>query len=174
MDAYIVYNTEYQTIICRKHKYAISPKYIERHFREEHKDISLATRKSILNEIQMLELCDPIVCAGNISIRASENRGKSRERGEPDGFEGGGIPPSKGPENYIISDGPVQTAPTNQRIYVDKSGGPCAQSANHRIYIDKSESAQYSSQPITEFTSTKVSQRSTEIYHRYLSRQLFF
>jgi len=59
MESYVIYNAEYQALICRKHQYAIPPKSIERHFREEHKEISLQSRQKILRQSEVLTLCEP-------------------------------------------------------------------------------------------------------------------
>ena len=59
MESYVIYNAEYQALICRKHQYAIPPKSIERHFREEHKEIPLQSRQKILRQSEVLTLCEP-------------------------------------------------------------------------------------------------------------------
>lgn len=46
MNAYLVYNTEYNVLICKSHQHAIAPKYITRHFLKEH-DVSFTVRQNI-------------------------------------------------------------------------------------------------------------------------------
>ena len=59
MEPYIVYNSQYKAIICRKHGYAIPPKSIVQHFRNEHKELPIETRKQIINQVQSLEIYEP-------------------------------------------------------------------------------------------------------------------
>ena len=47
MNAYIVYNSEYNVLICKEHECAISAEFLTRHFRMKH-DISLERRQEIL------------------------------------------------------------------------------------------------------------------------------
>ena len=47
MNAYIVYNSEYNVLICKQHECAISAEFLTRHFRTEH-EISLELRQEIL------------------------------------------------------------------------------------------------------------------------------
>jgi len=46
MTSYIVYNAEYNVLICKEHECAISAEFLSRHFRAEH-DISLQRRQEI-------------------------------------------------------------------------------------------------------------------------------
>jgi hypothetical protein len=46
MSAYIFLNTEHNVLICKIHQHAIHPRYITRHFLEEH-ELSFAVRQSI-------------------------------------------------------------------------------------------------------------------------------
>ena len=57
MDQYVLYNTQYQIIICRQHGYAIQPSNVTRHFRQHHKTTSWETRQEIAQYIQGLSLC---------------------------------------------------------------------------------------------------------------------
>jgi hypothetical protein len=59
MDRYIIYNAEHQVLICGEHKCGITPPCLDRHFREEHKEVTLETRKVIIANAQTLTLCDP-------------------------------------------------------------------------------------------------------------------
>jgi Orsellinic acid/F9775 biosynthesis cluster protein D len=59
MDSYILYNAEFQVLICREHRCAIPPNFIERHFRREHKNIPLQIRQKIVQHSRTLETCDP-------------------------------------------------------------------------------------------------------------------
>lgn len=47
MNAYIVYDAEYNILICKEHGCAISTEFLTRHFRTEH-DITLERRQEIL------------------------------------------------------------------------------------------------------------------------------
>jgi hypothetical protein len=59
MNDYVTYNTEYKVLICRQHKYGISPDGILRHFRNFHKAVPLATRKAINDYSKTLDLAAP-------------------------------------------------------------------------------------------------------------------
>lgn len=56
MNNYVTYNSEYKVLICRQHKYCISPDGILRHFRNFHKAVPLATRKAIGDYSKTLDL----------------------------------------------------------------------------------------------------------------------
>jgi len=56
---YVVYNSEYQILICKEHKCGISPRRLDRHFRDEHKAMPMAARKELLTYAQELALCEP-------------------------------------------------------------------------------------------------------------------
>jgi len=47
MNSYIIHNSEYNVLICKKHEYAVSEEFLTRHFRTEH-DLSLELRQEIL------------------------------------------------------------------------------------------------------------------------------
>src|ERR1700727_528859 len=64
MNAYVTYNTQYKVLICREHKYGIAPDYIQRHLREFHRGIPLATRNAIIDYSTTLDLAAP----GNIAM----------------------------------------------------------------------------------------------------------
>jgi len=59
MDEYIIYNNDYNVIICRQHGFAIPPDWIRRHFQDSHKGIPLETRKEMIEYSKSLELCQP-------------------------------------------------------------------------------------------------------------------
>ena len=59
MNAYVTYNTQYKVLICREHKYGIAPDYIQRHLREFHRGIPLATRNAIIDYSTTLDLAAP-------------------------------------------------------------------------------------------------------------------
>jgi Orsellinic acid/F9775 biosynthesis cluster protein D len=59
MDYHVIYNAEHKVLICREHKCGVPRLSMDRHFRMEHKAMTLETRKSILAHVQTLELCDP-------------------------------------------------------------------------------------------------------------------
>ena len=48
MTAYIHFNQEYNVLICKAHQYAVSSKYLGRHFLEEH-DLDITVRQDIIN-----------------------------------------------------------------------------------------------------------------------------
>src|SRR5437667_9382691 len=56
MDQYVKYNSDYHVLICCEHAYGLAPNYIERHFRETHKTISLETRRDIVSYTRTLDL----------------------------------------------------------------------------------------------------------------------
>ena len=59
MNEYVTYNAEYKVLICRQHKYGISPDGILRHFRDFHKAVPLATRQAIGDYSKTLDLATP-------------------------------------------------------------------------------------------------------------------
>ena len=59
MDQYVTYNNELHTLICRQHKFGLSPDWIERHFRESHKTIPLEIRQEIIRYSKSLDLWQP-------------------------------------------------------------------------------------------------------------------
>jgi Orsellinic acid/F9775 biosynthesis cluster protein D len=59
MNDYVTYNAEYRVLICRSHKYGITPDYILRHFRDHHKGIPLQTQETIVDYSKALDLAAP-------------------------------------------------------------------------------------------------------------------
>jgi Orsellinic acid/F9775 biosynthesis cluster protein D len=59
LNQYIIYNPEYQVLICKEHQCGITPSYIGRHFRNDHKNVPLTVRQNIVSGITALELCAP-------------------------------------------------------------------------------------------------------------------
>ena len=59
MDQYVKYNSDYHVLICCQHAYGLAPNYIERHFRDTHKTISLETRRDIVSYTKTLDLWQP-------------------------------------------------------------------------------------------------------------------
>jgi hypothetical protein len=59
MNSYVLYNKEYQVLICRQHKYAIPLKSIEQHFRDKHTGMPLIARQEIQELANTLALCEP-------------------------------------------------------------------------------------------------------------------
>ena len=55
MDQYIVYNSTYHILICRKCRYAIPQDWITRHFRQLHKTIPLTVRQAIIEYSKTLD-----------------------------------------------------------------------------------------------------------------------
>ena len=48
MSHHVVFNNEYNVLICKEHQSAIPSTYVARHFQEEH-DLNLVTRQAIQN-----------------------------------------------------------------------------------------------------------------------------
>jgi hypothetical protein len=59
MDGRIIYNETYKVLICLQHQYAITKGSLERHFRDDHGDCPLVTRRQILDEAGKLETVQP-------------------------------------------------------------------------------------------------------------------
>src|ERR1700726_2823393 len=59
MDGRIIYNKDYKVLICLQHQCAIPTGWLERHFREEHGDCPLNTRREIMQETAKLETVQP-------------------------------------------------------------------------------------------------------------------
>jgi hypothetical protein len=55
MDQYVIYNHEYQVLICRQHKYAIPPDRMFRHLQDFHMAIALAIRQ-VISDYQSWQL----------------------------------------------------------------------------------------------------------------------
>ena len=59
MDQYVNFNSNLHTLICLQHKFGLSPNWIERHFRESHKNILLKRRQEIITYSKSLDLWHP-------------------------------------------------------------------------------------------------------------------
>jgi len=59
MNDYVIYNAEYQVLICRQHGYCIPPEGITRHFRRLHGAIPVQTRQAIIDYSKTLNLLAP-------------------------------------------------------------------------------------------------------------------
>jgi Orsellinic acid/F9775 biosynthesis cluster protein D len=59
MEEYVIYNPQYKVLICRKHREAMNPSFIERHLRLAHKATPLYVRQSVLEYSNGLELIAP-------------------------------------------------------------------------------------------------------------------
>jgi hypothetical protein len=59
MDGRIIYNKDYKVLICLQHQCAIPTSWLERHFRAEHGDCALITRRQIVQEAAKLETVQP-------------------------------------------------------------------------------------------------------------------
>jgi hypothetical protein len=59
LNQYIIYNSEYQVLICREHQCGITPSYIGRHFRNDHKNVPLTVCQNTVSGITALEVCVP-------------------------------------------------------------------------------------------------------------------
>jgi hypothetical protein len=77
MDQYVIYNREYQVLICRQHKYAIPPDRMFRHLQDFHMAIPLATRQVISDYSTSVNLVtpenitmpnEPVQCIDGLSI----------------------------------------------------------------------------------------------------------
>jgi hypothetical protein len=56
---YVTYNSEYKLLICKEHQCGIQPKWLVRHFREDHKGLGLMIRQEIFNYASELTLVEP-------------------------------------------------------------------------------------------------------------------
>ena len=56
---YVSYNANHKVLICREHKCGISPRSLERHFRDEHRAMPHNARKQVLMYAKELPLCEP-------------------------------------------------------------------------------------------------------------------
>ena len=56
MEEYLIYNEVYRVIICRSHKYAISPNSVSRHLQKYHQSIPLKTRQFLEQSAEKLDL----------------------------------------------------------------------------------------------------------------------
>jgi Orsellinic acid/F9775 biosynthesis cluster protein D len=68
LSQYFIYNVEYKILICREHQCGVTPNYVERHLRNEHRNIPLTTRQDILSSIHSLTLCIPEDIIGFTSV----------------------------------------------------------------------------------------------------------
>jgi hypothetical protein len=59
MDAYVIYNEMYKVLICCQHHYAISPDFINGHFRKFHNSVPLEIRQRITEYASKLDLLEP-------------------------------------------------------------------------------------------------------------------
>jgi len=59
MDSHVIYNPEHKVLICRQHKTAIPPHFVERHLRGDHSQLALETRKEITEYAAGLNLIEP-------------------------------------------------------------------------------------------------------------------
>src|SRR5579862_6542973 len=66
MTGYVVYNSQYQVIICKEHQYAISTKSLISHFRDKH-DLDRATRQAINDYVSQFTITE----AKNLTYSAS-------------------------------------------------------------------------------------------------------
>ena len=58
MNKYVVYNSHYQVLICKAHQYAFTSESMMRHFRNEHKELSLQTRQEIIHYASTMNIAD--------------------------------------------------------------------------------------------------------------------
>jgi hypothetical protein len=58
MNAYVYFNQEHNVLICKVHQYAVSSKYLARHFLEEH-DLDIKVRQGIINYASQFNLVEP-------------------------------------------------------------------------------------------------------------------
>ena len=59
MSAYLFFNQEHHVLICKVHQYAVSFKFLARHFLEEH-DLDIRVRQEIntyMSQFQTVEAC---------------------------------------------------------------------------------------------------------------------
>ena len=54
MDQYLKYNEDFHIVICCQHKFAISPDWVERHFRQFHNTILLATHQEVCQIVKLV------------------------------------------------------------------------------------------------------------------------
>jgi len=87
MTLYILYNDEYQVLICRQHKHAIPLKSIEKHFRDKHHGITLSARHEIMDYATSVLLHEPKDVVIPLEIIAPIH-GLEIQRGYACGFDG--------------------------------------------------------------------------------------
>ena len=58
MNAYIHFNREHNVLICKVHQYALSSKFLARHFLEEH-ELDIKVRQEIINYASQFTTTDP-------------------------------------------------------------------------------------------------------------------
>lgn len=59
MDKYLSHNEVYGIVICRQHRYAITPASVARHFQEYHKSVPIDLRKQLQDYVDSLGLSNP-------------------------------------------------------------------------------------------------------------------
>ena len=58
MNAYVHFNHEHNVLICKVHQYAVSSKYLARHFLEEH-DLDIKVRQGLINYASQFTTVEP-------------------------------------------------------------------------------------------------------------------
>jgi Orsellinic acid/F9775 biosynthesis cluster protein D len=58
MNAYIHFNREHNVLICKVHQYAISSKFLARHFLRNH-DLDVKIRQEIINYASQFTMAEP-------------------------------------------------------------------------------------------------------------------
>lgn len=58
MNKHVVYNSHYRVLICKTHQYALTSESLTRHFRDEHKELSLETRQEIIKYAFTLNIAE--------------------------------------------------------------------------------------------------------------------
>ena len=58
MSAYLFFNQEHKVLICKAHQYAVSSKFIYRHFLDEH-DLDISVRQDIIQYGSQFTTADP-------------------------------------------------------------------------------------------------------------------
>jgi hypothetical protein len=59
MNAYIHFNQEHNVLICKVHQYAVSSKFLARHFLEEH-DLDIKIRQDIITYAFQFTTAEPL------------------------------------------------------------------------------------------------------------------
>jgi hypothetical protein len=59
MDGRVIYDEHHKVLICLQHQCAITTGWVERHFRAEHGDCPLTTRRQIVEDVTNLETGRP-------------------------------------------------------------------------------------------------------------------
>jgi hypothetical protein len=58
MNAYIHFDREHNVLICKVHQYAVSTKFLARHFLEEH-ELDIKVRQEIINYVSQFTTAEP-------------------------------------------------------------------------------------------------------------------